>query len=45
MYKTKEEYEQMRDFILKVESFFKKLKKKANEKHRRFFNKFYRKRN
>ena len=45
MYKGRQDYEIMRDFILKVESFFKKQKKKVNEKYRRFFNKFYRKRN
>ena len=32
MYKTKEEYEQMRDFILKVGSLIKKLKKKLKKK-------------
>jgi hypothetical protein len=32
MYKGRPEYEAMRDFILKVESFFKKLKKKNKKK-------------
>jgi hypothetical protein len=31
MYKGRPEYEAMRDFILKVESFFKKLKNKKKK--------------
>ena len=32
MYKGRAEYEPMRDFIIKVGSFFKKLKKKLKKK-------------
>jgi len=32
MYKSREEYEQLRDFILKVESFFKKVFKNGKNK-------------